>query len=182
MSWILLLIVFSAIFAAYRLASHWFQVTAPAQVSVQQVKAHAGTMAVARASADSFVPVEESSMMKPVLKVGQYVYDPRDYIAVEVDSTCMRKRGLNDDDTVYAERLYWWNNKKKLKVGDILLIKVPKEDYPGGYKLRELDHFKKNQAYTLSYEEDGSKRPSTNTHNIKDIVGVVRFKQIQQNK
>ena len=145
------------------------------------IKAHAGGMnnVLGGESNISFF-----KYLEKIVTTGGLVLSWKKYFPIEVEGNCLSDIGIEDGDILIVERL---NDKKskgeiiyEIKPFDVILLKVDK-DGKDIYKIRIVEKVLNNKEIETFYFEkrnDGTcKRRSLNSHNFKQVQGIISYKK-----
>lgn len=99
--------------------------------------------------------------------------DIHDLIRVNVSGICMTPIGISDGDEVLVRKTTTEVLRRKLKAGDILLIRHPIRQV---YRLRIFDKFDEDgKLVTYRYTSEGRRHNTSRNHVIGDVIGVVEY-------
>ena len=92
-----------------------------------------------------------------------------------VQGECMTKRGIKPKSIV-SVRMISNDDRNNLKSGDIVLIFLNDKKFRG-YKIRIIKTVDGNKAKTFYYDKNGNEKPSSESHFLVNIIGVVDFEE-----
>lgn len=104
------------------------------------------------------------------------IYKYRRFI---IQGICMTKKRLYPNDII-SVRIFSSEDKSSLKSNDIALIFL-NDDRFRGYKIRIVENIQGNEVKTFYYDEDGNKKPSSKSHSLDSILGIVDMDETQRN-
>lgn len=107
-----------------------------------------------------------------VMKNGT-LYNYRRFI---VQGDCMSCQGIMPQDIIAVRIFDNDNDKSTLKQNDFVLIFLNDKKFRG-YKIRRIKDLTKDMANTFYYTSSGAEQPSSESHALKNIIGIVDLKE-----
>jgi hypothetical protein len=168
-NWISVIIVLSVIITMMILVDYLYKKNL---ISLKTVHAGSGNRRTYRDDSTNV----KLSLFDTFYHKGKQVY-PKDYEVRIVEGDCLEERGITNGNILFIKRFAEGEDKKAIiKTGDILFINKIK-DGKVFYKIREFEKYNtEGELLTFSYENDGSRRPSSSSHDIGRIDGVVKMR------
>lgn len=89
-----------------------------------------------------------------------------------VQGNCMVPEGISEGDIIRVRMFDSVYQKTELKKNDIALIFLNDQGFRG-YKIRLIKSINGDSADTYYFDENGTETPSSKSHSLKDVIGIV---------
>ncbi len=93
-----------------------------------------------------------------------------------VQGECMIKIGIKPKSVVSVRMFSDDNEKNKLESGSAVLIFLNDKKFRG-YKIRIIKNISDDKAETYYYDKDGNEKPSSESHYLANIIGIVDLEE-----
>lgn len=93
-----------------------------------------------------------------------------------VQGECMMKIGIKPKSVVSVRMFSDNKEKNNLKSGDAVLIFLNDKKFRG-YKIRIIKTISNDKAETYYYDKEGNEKPSSESHFLVNIIGVIDFEE-----